>query len=201
MASRMADAARRSFLVVTLVGVGSGLFAAVAGNQAWVTADSVDRFSAVALTLQDASAPPVTALALVLLASWGVLLVTRGRVRTVLAWFGLLAAAGLLVLAAVAWAQAPDLLEDDLRVADLDTSRTVWSYVGLGAAVVAVAASLVAVRAVRSWPEMGRRYDSPTGVQEVPGESGAGPHVVADPAERDHLDLWKDLDQGRDPTA
>jgi len=180
----------RSFGVVATAGLGAGVVAAIAGNNAWAEVADKDGVSAVALSLRDASAPPVTAFALVTLAAWGVLLVTRGRVRRGMAWFALLSALATLGFAVAAWIAAPTLLEDDLRSTDVDIVHTAWSYGGVAAAVIAVAAGAMAVRSVRSWPEMGQRYDSPVGaVTDV------------DPSERDHLDLWKDLDQGHDPTA
>ena len=66
-----------------LAGVAAAGLAAVAGNQDWASLDSgagaTDAaFASLASATQDASAPPVTALALVLLATWGVVLVSRG---------------------------------------------------------------------------------------------------------------------------
>jgi len=57
------------------------------------------------------------------------------------------------------------------------------------AAALAVAGAALAVRYVSSWPEMGSRYDAPTARTEVD-----------DPARMEDVDLWRALDQGRDPT-
>ena len=44
------------------------------------------------------------------------------------------------------------------------------------------------------WPEMGTRYDAP-------GSAVPAPATPAEPDERTGLDLWKAMDEGRDPTA
>jgi hypothetical protein len=56
--------------------------------------------------------------------------------------------------------------------------------------VVGALAAIAAVRLVPTWPEMGSRYDAP----------GAAPTPPPDPAEMDEADLWRAIDQGRDPT-
>ena len=45
---------------------------------------------------------------------------------------------------------------------------------------------------VPRWPEMGTRYDAPT---------GAGAADAHDAAPKENIDIWKALDEGRDPTA
>jgi Tryptophan-associated transmembrane protein (Trp_oprn_chp) len=42
---------------------------------------------------------------------------------------------------------------------------------------------------VRSWPEMGSRYDAPGRRAEA-----------EDPARMEEIDLWRAIDEGRDPT-
>jgi hypothetical protein len=61
--------------------------------------------------------------------------------------------------------------------------------VGLVAAVLALVGAAFAVRLVPAWPEMGSRYDAPQRRAEPP-----------DPADMDETDLWRAIDQGRDPT-
>jgi uncharacterized membrane protein (TIGR02234 family) len=136
--------------------------------------------------------PLAAALGLVGMAAWGVLLVTRGWVRRLVAALVAVTAGGLVVTAVVGRASALD----SARTATVDLGRTPtgahttgWWYVGLVAAVLALAGAAVAVRYVSSWPEMGTRYDAPTARAEVD-----------DPARMEDVDLWRALDQGRDPT-
>jgi len=178
---------------VVLLGVLAGAAAAVAGTQPWFGGDGSRTTgdggfeSSLSMTFSGADVPALNALALVGLACWGVLLVSRGRFRQYVAVLGLLAAAGAVVAVLDAWVTIPDaLLEsyDAMAMADQDVSSTGWSWIGSAAAVVGVAAWLAAALFVRHWPEMGRRYDAPR----------------AETTESDH-DLWKVMDEGRDPTS
>ena len=190
---------RHRFVPVVLSGLATGTFAAIAGNQAWAAIDAggearVDAaFASAASATRDASAPPVTALALVLLATWGVVLVSRGRPRRAVTWLGLVAAVGVLAFAVAAWVGAPDTLASTGASVDLTVSRTAWSYVGIVAGLAAVVASGLATRSVAHWPEMGRRYDAP-------GDASGARIPDVPPEERTNLDLWRAIDEGHDPT-
>ena len=203
----MADprAARRTFGPVVLLGLGAAGLAAVAGSKPWMTGESgsvdADGSSAMAsvLSLDGAQDSPLAAaLALVVLACWGVVLMTRGRVRRAVAVLGLVAAVGLSIVTIEAFWSLPDKLADSLlEVSGTDTVSTqvtAWYPAALVGAGVSVAATLAAVVLVPGWPEMGSRYDAPTG-QQAPADATA----AAAPTE--NIDIWKALDEGRDPTA
>lgn len=139
------------------------------------------------------SLPAAQALALVTLACWGVLLVSRGWPRRVVAVVAVLAAAATLaVVVSGAWT-LPGRVRDALTElgAPAGTGLTGWYWVALVAAAASLATTLVAAVAVRRWPEMGRRYDAP-------GTAAASP---ARPGEASSTDLWRALDEGVDPTA
>lgn len=183
--------ARRTFGPVALLGLaGSGL-AAVAGNRAWVawTGEGDGGFSAIQLTGSDSATVPLAgALALVVLASWGVVLVTRGRFRRLVAALGLVTSVGMVATAALGLRSATSGLRGDLeRLGVQDHSSEVqgWFWAYLAAAVLSVAATGLALRWLPEWPEMGTRYDAPGGVER---------HEQTD------LDLWKAMDEGTDPT-
>lgn len=183
-----------------LVGLASAALVAVAGNQAWAEAEEGqgigEQVASVSVAVGEARAPLATALALVVLASWGVLLVTRGRFRRVVAWFGAVAAAGLLAAVLAAVFAAPDVVADAYEpfgVTDIDVHRTAWCWLALVGAVLALAAAIVAVRDVGNWPQMGKRYDAP-------GGAAGDADDASEPGERSNLDLWKAMDEGRDPT-
>jgi uncharacterized membrane protein (TIGR02234 family) len=136
--------------------------------------------------------PLAAALGLVGLACWGVLLVTRGRVRRLLAGLGAVVAVALVSTVVVGRSSALG----SARTATVDLGRTPagahttgWWWVAVVGAVLALAASAFALRHVAAWPEMGSRYDAPSG----------GP-THEDPADFDDLDLWRAIDQGHDPT-
>lgn len=188
----MADHPRRTFGPVVLLGLASAGLAAVAGNRAWVewTGESEGQNSLLTTTGDDSATVPLGgALALVLLACWGVLLVTRGRVRRVIAGVGVATSVGMVLTAVLGYRSATDGLRDDLADLGADaltTASTSWYWIYLVCALLAVATTLAAVRLVPTWPEMGSRYDAP----------GSTPP----PREETSLDLWRALDRGRDPT-
>ena len=193
----MADAPRRTFGPVVLLGVASAGLAALAGSRAWVGFDVVEDAgsgsgaysSTIGITLNALpEAPLVAALAFVVLASWGVLLVTRGRVRRGMAMLVVVASAGMLIAVVVAFVTGPDSLRETLAEIQvpIDVHRTAWPWVGVAASLVALVAAVLAWRLVPTWPEMGSRYDAP----------GSTPP----PREETSLDLWRALDHGRDPT-
>lgn len=187
---------RRLFAPVVLAGLASAGLAAVAGARPWVQPEGgsgSDAAIGYAVTGTDpGESPVVTSLALVLLACWGVVLVARGRARRVVAVLGALASLGALVAAVSAWLTLDDAVADALGPAGGGTEHTWWSYVGVLACLAAAGVALPAVRLVREWPEMGTRYDTPQG--------GAAPTRVST-EDASNLDLWKAIDEGRDPTA
>ena len=79
--------------------------------------------------------------------------------------------------------------------ANPDTSWTVWAYLAALGAVLALGAGVFALRQVRGWPEMGTRYDAPTGA----AEDAVAPGRPVE--EQSSIDIWKSLDEGEDPTA
>ncbi len=201
--------ARRTFGPVVLLGLAASGAVAVAGHREMLTVpqDYLKALGLVSFSGQDGSFvefPLAGALALVSLACWGVVLVTRGVVRRVVTVLATLAAAGIVAVVAIG-----GFLQDDDAAADLGTrlglggavvpvERTSWLWIALAGGVVAVVAGAASVRLVGSWPEMGSRYDAPTGAAErTAPAAGAG----TDPAEQSNLDLWKSLDEGDDPTA
>lgn len=141
------------------------------------------------------SASGVQALALVTLACWGVLLVSRGLGRQLVAGLGLVAALGSVVGLALAGRSIPRTLRDELVSSGggaAEIHLTWWFWLAIGAALVSAAATSVAVTATPAWSEMGRRYDAPASG----GQGRAGPD-----AETGNLDLWRTMDEGHDPTT
>lgn len=183
-------AGRRTFGPVVLVGLLASAALAMSGTQPWFAVQTDDeayecRAPCVGFSLEDAgTVSAANALALVALACWGVVLVTRGRFRRVVSFVGLLAAVGGVVTVVLAYPQVPDDVRElaERYGSDVpDVGATGWFWIGAVVSVVGALAWLAAVRFVKDWPEMGRRYDAPTD----------------DPPE----DLWKALDAGHDPTS
>jgi hypothetical protein len=94
----------------------------------------------------------------------------------------------------LAWSQVSDRLADEVAAVGVrgsSVSVTPWYVLALVAALLSVAACAAAFVLAPAWPEMGSRYDAP-GATAVPEKA---------PEEQSSLDLWKAMDEGRDPTA
>jgi uncharacterized membrane protein (TIGR02234 family) len=195
---------RRTFGAVVGAGLGAAALAAVAGHQPWARGSAPGALGELTATQEAGRVPAANALALVVLACWGVLLVTRGVVRRVVAVLALLAALGVVAAVVVGSGSAPDAVRDayrDLGVADPDVSRSAWFWVAALAAVLTVLTTVLAVRLVPTWPEMGRRYDAPSAATGATAEAEPVDAGAREPEAQENLDLWKAMDEGRDPTA
>jgi uncharacterized membrane protein (TIGR02234 family) len=184
---------RSRFAPVLLAGLAAGTLTAVASNRTAFALDNASGTGAGSVspaTDIDGSMPLATSLGLVFLAAWGVLLVTRGVVRRALAWLVLTASLGLVVSVGAAYLTLPDDLRGQLRASGMTSvsiSPTGWFWVAAVGAVLSLGTGLIALRRVGSWPEMGTRYDAPGTTTRVDPDS--------------NLDLWKAIEEGRDPTV
>ncbi len=197
--------ARRTFGPAVLLGLAGAGLAAFAGSQTWVAGSTCGGRQVGAVAPGDA--PGVTAVALALLAAWGVLLVTRGRLRQVVAVLVALLSLGLVATVVAGRGSAQDSVRSSLNAFGVDCVQLdvrAWFWVAVAALPLAVLPALAAVRWVPGWPEMGRRYDAPADASRHAG-SHPGATTPAAPAkppeEQENLDLWKAMDEGRDPTA
>ena len=186
---------RSCFGPVVLLGLGTGALAAVASAKPWVGGAAKAGSSDATMATLDAGSkfPLASAVSLVLLAAWGVLLVTRGRVRRVFAWLTVVAAVALVACVVVAHSTLPDTARDSLDGLlgrSADTSLNGWFWTTAVCAVLALVPAGLATRLVARWPEMGSRYDAP-GAPVAPSETNS-----LDP----DRDLWHALDEGHDPT-
>ena len=186
---------RRTFFPVVGVGLAAGVLTAVASSKEWLAYDQPDPrvLDPVIPGGSFGQMPLAEALSLVLLACWGVMLVTRGGVRRVVTVLGLFAAVGVAIVVVYAWFTLPDQRLEPLVVerSASDLSWTAWYWTAVVGTLLSVIATVLAVRWVGHWPEMGSRYDAP---------GGSEPAAVP-PEEQTSLDLWKSIDEGRDPTV
>ena len=186
----------RSFGPTVLAGLAGATLASVAAARDWAHASG--RASGVAVTAAakgSESAPLALALGLVALAAWGVVLVVRTRTRRVVSALGALASAGLLAATVVAFARAQDdavraLSERGVTGDVLKASLTGWYWATLVGGVLALVAFAAALWLAPGWPAMGTRYDAPA--------TRAAQEEAAPASEQD---MWRALDDGRDPTA
>jgi uncharacterized membrane protein (TIGR02234 family) len=188
----MSESKRGTFGPVVLVGVLAAAMSAVASSKTWAELGSRDAKLVATWIGSSGELPAASALSLAALASWGALLVSRGRWRRWIAALGLVIAVASLVTAIVGYSQAPSDLrhaaENSLGNAlSSSPALTGWYWVAVVADLLVVLALLVAVRDAPAWPTMSSRYDSPTASHE-PREM------------KSSLDVWKALDEGADPT-
>jgi uncharacterized membrane protein (TIGR02234 family) len=184
----MTEARSGRFGSVVLAGLATAGLSSVASGKAWYTA-TVDYKLAPGVPDPDKAAdmPLALALSLVVLAGWGALLVSRGRARRFVAGVALVAAAGVVVCVAIAPFTLPDQVRDRLPAVSggVEVSPTGWFAVAGVAGVLSLAVLVLAWLRSPQWPTMSSRYDAP----------GAEPAAL-----RPDTDLWKALDEGRDPT-
>jgi uncharacterized membrane protein (TIGR02234 family) len=187
--------------VVGLAGAG---LAAVASAQVWGRAEVTEPAVRVVEARGSDVAPVALPLALVALAAWGAVLVLRRRGRRVVSAVGLAAAVGVVVAVVTRAGDVGDtvraLVTGGATRGDVTTATTVWPFAAAVGAALSGLAFLAALRAAPAWPEMSSRYDAPAD-QPAAGEPGGspGPAERSEPAEPG--DLWKAIDEGRDPTA
>ena len=141
-------------------------------------------------------APGVRALGLVGLAGVPALVATRRAGRVVVG--GLLVLTGAGVVAAVLGGQQPDALFEKAgagggQLSDV-VSSTGWPSVTMLGGGLLVVAGLLTLVLGRSWPALGRRYESPAGAAAAATQAGPTPEL----AERG---MWEALDRGEDPTG
>lgn len=186
----MADAARsgrRTFWPTVLLGLAGAGVAAYSGHKHWIKLGHTDPFATAQAGQQvGLDSPATTALALVALAAWGVVLVTRGWVRRGVAVLG-----GIAALAAIPtiWTARHHLLSSNA-----DSHAGAWPWIALVGLLISLAMVVVAVRKAPQWPEMGSKYDAPV------GQAGSTAATHQPLEEQSSLDLWKSLDEGHDPT-
>ena len=182
----------RTFGPTVLLGLAGAGLAAVAGTRPWAEGSGDAAGIKVTASVTGAEAAPlVAALSLAALAAWGVILVVRGRIRQVLAGVGLICAMGALVAVLFGFGDAQDAAlsaaVDRGATGDvLSSTLTGWYYASGVGTVVASLAFVVALAKAPGWPAMGAKYDAPAARREKPDSDG---------------DLWRAIDEGRDPTS
>jgi uncharacterized membrane protein (TIGR02234 family) len=186
----------RTFWPVAFLGIAASGLVALAGHRALmqVQPQHLEQLGAGAIAQGDnvKELPLAGAFGLVMLACWGVVLVTRRVTRRILAALAAVASAGVLVTVVVEGFAKRDDVEIELHA---PIEYTGWFWLALVASVPALLAAVAAFRLAPEWPEMGSRYDAPT------GRDAATTHDTDTPVEeRTSLDLWKSMDEGEDPT-
>lgn len=188
--------ARRLYAPVVLGTLASGGLAFFALGRVWARGDVVaEGLSTDKVTATGSDAHPLaSALALVIVASALAILAASKRLRRVVGVLTVVVA----VVALAILTLGGDALDDTLRAAvekspsftgdnfPVDIRHTAWRWVAIAALVLAAGLGVVTARWAAVWPTMSSRYDAP-------------PVRTRSQVEQDD-DMWKALDEGRDPT-
>lgn len=197
-------AAGRAYGAVWVAGLCCAGAVALGVTRPWYSASAtVANLPRLEASATGADLMPLTgALGVVLLASFGAVVATRGTLRSAIGV--LIAACGIVVLlAAVNASGAQQVLREGLTDrgwsgGSYSTSGEPWRWlVVLGAAGCLAAGAAVARHGAR-WPTLGQRYDAPPRVAD--GADPAGSPPPSADADLTTEQLWRALDQGHDPT-
>ena len=188
--------ARRLYAPVVLGTLAAGGLAFFAASRTWahvqiatdgLPSDSVD------VTGADAQ-PIVSALALVVVASALAVLAASPRVRRVVGAFTVLVALTAAAVVLLGGSSLDNAVDHAVKespaytgTGDHDFTTSAWKYVSALAFLIAAVLAGITAKLGAIWPTMSSRYDAPA----------ARPAVTAPQSD---AEMWKALDEGRDPT-
>lgn len=187
---------RRLYAPVVVGTLAAGGLAFFAASRTWahvriatdgLPSDSVD------VTGADAQ-PLVSALALVVVTAALAVLAASPRVRRVVGGFTVLIALTAAVVVLLGGSSLDNAVDHAIEASpaytgsgDRDFTTSAWKYVTVLAFVIAALLGGITAKLGASWPTMSSRYDAPA----------ARPAVTAPQSD---AEMWKALDEGRDPT-
>ena len=188
--------ARRLYAPVVLGTLAAGGLAFFAASRTWahvkiatdgLPSDSVD------VTGADAQ-PIVSALALVVVASALAVLAASPRIRRVVGAFTVLVALTAAAVVLLGGSSLDNAVDHAVKespaftgTGDHDFTTSAWKYVSALAFLIAAVLAGITAKLGAIWPTMSSRYDAPA----------ARPAVTAPQSD---AEMWKALDEGRDPT-
>lgn len=198
----MADRAR-GYAPTLIAGLAGAVAVTVGSARPWVSATAAQAgLPSVSVSLAGADVVPlVGALGVVLLAAFGAVVATRGWVRRAIGVVIVVCATTVVALTVrpggVTGALESELSDHGWTGGPYDQATEAWRWLVLVGAVVCLAAGLAVAAWGARWATMGARYDRP-----VAPTAATGPDEAATPADDSwsEQDLWKAIDQGKDPT-
>jgi hypothetical protein len=179
---------RRTFAPTLLIGVPAAAVAALAANKPLLVSPMLtgDRYADVG------TIPLAGSLALVPLVAWAALVLLRGKGRVFAAIVGLATSVGALAAADAGLDGTHDAMARTFRELGQEGSFSSgfsgWFWVMGVACLVTALAFFVATRHAPAWPALSRKYDAPS-----------RPRPATEPTS--NQELWKAIDDGRDPTT
>ena len=163
---------RRAFWPVVLIGIGASGLSALAGHRPLMQVEEarLDQLGvgAVAQSENIKELPLAGAFALVMLACWGVVLVTGRVTRRIVAALAAAAAGGLVLTLIIEGVVKRDEVAIELGA---PVDYTGWFWLAIAASVAALVAAVAAMLWAPAWPEMGSRYDAPAAHESQPADA------------------------------
>jgi uncharacterized membrane protein (TIGR02234 family) len=187
---------RRLYGPVVLATLAAGGLAFFAASRTWarveVATDGLPS-DVVEVTGTDAQ-PLVPALALVVVTAALAVLAASARLRRVVGVLTVLVSVGAIVVLATGGSAVVDAARAAVELSpaytgstEVDPATSPWRFVAMAAFAFAALLGAVTVRFAGRWPTMGARFEAPGSVAPT-----AAPETSTD--------IWKALDEGRDPT-
>jgi uncharacterized membrane protein (TIGR02234 family) len=200
---------RRGVAVAIVGGLAAGGLALLGVSRPWARVEiAAPGVPSSTIEVSGSGAVPwVGALTLVILAGTLAFVPTGGRLRRAVGVIVGLAAAGAVIGTLTAGPAVDDALSEQLAESPasggVDDAAIVaaadhpaWRWLTLGGSAAGVAVGLYVAARGHRWATMGSRYEAPaTRRATEPTEA------TAEPEPTENADLWRALDEGRDPTA
>ena len=213
---------RRALAIAIVGGLAAGGLALLGVSQTWARVEiAVAGVPSSTIEVSGTSAVPwVGALTLVILAGALAIVPTGGWLRRAVGVIVGLAAAGAVIGTLTAGPAIDDALTEKLAQSPASggvndaavvaaADHPAWRWLSLVGSAAGLAVGIYVAAQGQRWPTMGSRYDAPASRRE----DAAGPEPdqpdrsdqPADAAEPEkppeNADLWRAMDEGRDPTA
>lgn len=191
----------RGYAATLVVGLLSATVASVGLARPWITATAEQE--GLPLIQTSVTGVEVAALAgalgVVVLASFGAVIATRGWVRRSLGALIVLSSA-VIAYSTLRPPSGIDQVEGGLSALGwaggaYDMATTPWRWLTLAAASLCMAAGVAVIARGHRWATMGSRYDAPV---SLAGEAAVA--RGADGRDLTEADVWQAIDRGRDPT-
>jgi uncharacterized membrane protein (TIGR02234 family) len=204
---------RRALVVAILGGLAAGGLALLGVSLPWARVEiAVPGVPSSTIEVSGSNALPwVAALTLVILAGALAIVPTGGRLRRVIGAIVGLAAAGAAIGTLTAGSAIDDALSEQLAASPasggVDDAAIVaaadhpaWRWLTLGGSVAGIAVGVFVTARGDRWATMGSRYDAPAARRRGP-ETEPDDETTEETEPAENADLWRALDEGRDPTA
>ncbi len=202
---------RRALVIAIVGGLAAGGLALLGVSLTWARVEiAVQGVPSSTIEVSGSDAVPwVAALTLVILAGALAIVPTGGWLRRAVGVIVALAALGAAIGTLTAGSAIDDALSEQLAESPasggVDDAAIVaaadhpaWRWLTLGGSVAGLAGGVYVTARGHRWATMGSRYDAPAARRSPETEPGDVPEE-SEPAE--NADLWRALDEGRDPTA